>query len=328
MSLTSVVIVGAGHAGVQAAASLREQGFDGEVVLLSAEKDPPYQRPPLVQGVSQRRNGHPWAPAQGRRAFPRAAHRPEARRRRDADRSRCAAGGAQRRKRDCLRTSHPCDWREATAARCAGSRSAGRVRAPRHRRRDRDPRAAWREAQGCHHRRRIHRARNRRDRREPRGRGDGGRDRAPDGPGGLADHVGFFPERARRLWGALPAWAWRHCDQGARARGNGHSHRRRGAERGPGRGRASASSRKTRWRGIAASNATMESWSTSFCLPPIQRFRRSATAPIFRMRRLGSERVSNRCRTPSIRAARSPRVSWGSQNPTMNWPGSGAIRAT
>src|ERR1700722_989466 len=46
-ALTSVVIVGAGHAGVQAAASLREQGFDGEVVLLSAEKDPPYQRPPL-----------------------------------------------------------------------------------------------------------------------------------------------------------------------------------------------------------------------------------------------------------------------------------------
>jgi 3-phenylpropionate/trans-cinnamate dioxygenase ferredoxin reductase component len=47
MSVTSVVIVGAGHAGVQAAASLREEGFEGEIVLLSAEKDPPYQRPPL-----------------------------------------------------------------------------------------------------------------------------------------------------------------------------------------------------------------------------------------------------------------------------------------
>ena len=47
MSLTSVVIVGAGHAGVQAAASLREEGYGGEIVLLSAEKDPPYQRPPL-----------------------------------------------------------------------------------------------------------------------------------------------------------------------------------------------------------------------------------------------------------------------------------------
>jgi len=46
-SPASVVIVGAGHAGVQAAASLREQGFAGEIHLLSAEKDLPYQRPPL-----------------------------------------------------------------------------------------------------------------------------------------------------------------------------------------------------------------------------------------------------------------------------------------
>ena len=47
MTLSSVVIVGAGHAGVQAAASLREQGFAGEIVLLSAENALPYQRPPL-----------------------------------------------------------------------------------------------------------------------------------------------------------------------------------------------------------------------------------------------------------------------------------------
>ena len=47
MSSDAVVIVGAGHAGVQAAVSLREEGFGGDVVLLSAEKDLPYQRPPL-----------------------------------------------------------------------------------------------------------------------------------------------------------------------------------------------------------------------------------------------------------------------------------------
>ncbi|HZZ60516.1 MAG TPA: FAD-dependent oxidoreductase [Roseiarcus sp.] len=47
MSLTPVVIVGAGHAGVQAAASLREDGFDGEIVLISDEQELPYQRPPL-----------------------------------------------------------------------------------------------------------------------------------------------------------------------------------------------------------------------------------------------------------------------------------------
>ena len=47
MSLSPVVIVGAGHAGVQVAASLREDGYEGEIVLLSDERELPYQRPPL-----------------------------------------------------------------------------------------------------------------------------------------------------------------------------------------------------------------------------------------------------------------------------------------
>ncbi|MGO8833208.1 MAG: NAD(P)/FAD-dependent oxidoreductase [Roseiarcus sp.] len=47
MSAPPVVIVGAGHAGVQLAASLREEGFDGAIVLLSADPHLPYQRPPL-----------------------------------------------------------------------------------------------------------------------------------------------------------------------------------------------------------------------------------------------------------------------------------------
>ena len=47
MNAASVVIVGAGHAGVQVAASLREEGFDGGIALLSAESHLPYQRPPL-----------------------------------------------------------------------------------------------------------------------------------------------------------------------------------------------------------------------------------------------------------------------------------------
>ncbi|RUU06462.1 NAD(P)/FAD-dependent oxidoreductase [Mesorhizobium sp. USDA-HM6] len=42
-----VVIVGAGHAGVQAAASLREEGFDGPVVLVGDENELPYHKPPL-----------------------------------------------------------------------------------------------------------------------------------------------------------------------------------------------------------------------------------------------------------------------------------------
>jgi 3-phenylpropionate/trans-cinnamate dioxygenase ferredoxin reductase component len=43
----SIVIVGAGHAGVQAAASLRDDGFDGAITLLDSQAVLPYQRPPL-----------------------------------------------------------------------------------------------------------------------------------------------------------------------------------------------------------------------------------------------------------------------------------------
>jgi NADPH-dependent 2,4-dienoyl-CoA reductase/sulfur reductase-like enzyme len=42
-----VVIVGAGHAGVAAAAALREEKYSGPIVLVSDESHPPYQRPPL-----------------------------------------------------------------------------------------------------------------------------------------------------------------------------------------------------------------------------------------------------------------------------------------
>ena len=55
-SLTSVVIVGAGHAGVQAAASLPEQGFQDEIVLLSDESEVPYDRAAVVEGLSQGRD--------------------------------------------------------------------------------------------------------------------------------------------------------------------------------------------------------------------------------------------------------------------------------
>jgi 3-phenylpropionate/trans-cinnamate dioxygenase ferredoxin reductase subunit len=42
-----VVILGAGHGGFQFAASLRQSGFDGRVVLVTDELGLPYQRPPL-----------------------------------------------------------------------------------------------------------------------------------------------------------------------------------------------------------------------------------------------------------------------------------------
>ncbi len=46
----SIVIVGAGLAGGTAATELREQGYDGPVVLIGAEDHPPYERPPLSKG--------------------------------------------------------------------------------------------------------------------------------------------------------------------------------------------------------------------------------------------------------------------------------------
>jgi 3-phenylpropionate/trans-cinnamate dioxygenase ferredoxin reductase subunit len=45
--ISSIVIVGAGHAGVQAAASLRDDGYQGELTLVGDEPELPYQRPPL-----------------------------------------------------------------------------------------------------------------------------------------------------------------------------------------------------------------------------------------------------------------------------------------
>ena len=47
MAPQTVVIVGAGHGGFQLAASLRQHGFEGRILLLTEEPVLPYQRPPL-----------------------------------------------------------------------------------------------------------------------------------------------------------------------------------------------------------------------------------------------------------------------------------------
>lgn len=45
--MRGVVVIGAGHAGVEAAASLRAGGYSGPVTVVGAERHLPYQRPPL-----------------------------------------------------------------------------------------------------------------------------------------------------------------------------------------------------------------------------------------------------------------------------------------
>ncbi|MDQ1743389.1 MAG: hypothetical protein QOE23_1728 [Pseudonocardiales bacterium] len=49
-SSQTYVIVGAGLAGAKAAEALRDQGFDGGIVLIGAEPHLPYERPPLSKG--------------------------------------------------------------------------------------------------------------------------------------------------------------------------------------------------------------------------------------------------------------------------------------
>lgn len=47
MKAADVVIVGAGHGGAQAAIALRQNGFQGSILMIGREPDLPYERPPL-----------------------------------------------------------------------------------------------------------------------------------------------------------------------------------------------------------------------------------------------------------------------------------------
>jgi 3-phenylpropionate/trans-cinnamate dioxygenase ferredoxin reductase subunit len=54
MSQSDIVIIGAGHGGVELAAALRHHQFGGSITLLSDEPDLPYQRPPLSKDYIKR----------------------------------------------------------------------------------------------------------------------------------------------------------------------------------------------------------------------------------------------------------------------------------
>jgi 3-phenylpropionate/trans-cinnamate dioxygenase ferredoxin reductase subunit len=56
--VTTFVIVGAGLGGATVAGTLREEGFDGDVVLIGAEPMPPYERPPLSKEYLRGESDH------------------------------------------------------------------------------------------------------------------------------------------------------------------------------------------------------------------------------------------------------------------------------
>jgi 3-phenylpropionate/trans-cinnamate dioxygenase ferredoxin reductase component len=59
-SQSTFVIVGAGMAGGKAAETLREEGFDGRIVLVGAERHRPYERPPLSKDYLRAEAGVAW----------------------------------------------------------------------------------------------------------------------------------------------------------------------------------------------------------------------------------------------------------------------------
>ena len=105
---TDVLLIGGGIASANAAAELRERGFDGSILLATRELDPPYHRPPITKGYLQRREDrestliHPeaWYAAHDVEVRTRAArhgHRPRgAHRRRSGARLRRVRQGARR----------------------------------------------------------------------------------------------------------------------------------------------------------------------------------------------------------------------------------------
>lgn len=55
--MSGIVIIGAGQAGLQAAASLREMGWKDQIAMVGAEPELPYQRPPLSKAFLKGKAG-------------------------------------------------------------------------------------------------------------------------------------------------------------------------------------------------------------------------------------------------------------------------------
>lgn len=64
-----IVVVGAGHAGVQLVDSLRAEGYTGDVVLVGGEREHPYQRPPLTKDFLKDAESAELLPLRGKDFF-------------------------------------------------------------------------------------------------------------------------------------------------------------------------------------------------------------------------------------------------------------------
>ena len=263
------VIVGASLAGAKAAETLRAEGFDGRLVLIGAEDERPYERPPLskeyLRGEAGREKVYVhdegfYAEHDIELRLGRTAVEPgHASARADARRRRAAAlrpAAARHRRGAATAPDSRCRARRgALPAQRAGLRRPARAAGPRRR--------------GGRRRRRLDRRR-------------GGRLRAPARPRGHRGRPASVP--LERVLGAEVGAVYRdiHADHGVRmllgtgveafegdASGRAGPHQRRArASTATSSSSASASSRATELAARGrASRSTTGSWSTSSCGP-------------------------------------------------------------
>ncbi|NCW08070.1 MAG: hypothetical protein EBW35_12965 [Rhodobacterales bacterium] len=50
--MATTIVIGAGQAGAEVASRLRDEGYEGRIILVGQENYMPYQRPPLSKKVT------------------------------------------------------------------------------------------------------------------------------------------------------------------------------------------------------------------------------------------------------------------------------------
>ena len=49
--MATTIVIGAGQAGAEVASRLRDEGYEGRIILVGQENYMPYQRPPLSKNI-------------------------------------------------------------------------------------------------------------------------------------------------------------------------------------------------------------------------------------------------------------------------------------